>query len=92
MQFIKALLQNRSGHVRNLEPEQIVDVDVSAVNFEAGNKEGCFLFVNGAGNLVIKLIGDSAFHTLVVPDSFECRMAVKEVSTTSTCTGIKALY
>jgi len=92
MSFVKALLQNRSGHVRNLEPEQIIDVDVSAVNFVSTEPSGCYLYINVGGNLVIKLIGDTAFHTLVVPDGYECRMAVKEIDATTTCTGIKALY
>jgi len=92
MNFVKALLQNRSGHVRNLEPEQIIDVDVSAVNYVCAEKEGCFLYINVGGNLVIKLIGDADFHTLVVPAGYECRMAVKEIDATTTCTGIKALF
>ena len=46
MSFMKALLQNRSGMTRNLEPEQIIDVDVSAVNY-TGDFDSLYIGVSG---------------------------------------------
>lgn len=85
-------LVGNSGYVRNLDPENIQDVDVSVNNWISPEKGGAYLFINVGGDLVIKLIGDTEFHTLVVPNSFECRMAVKEIDSTTSCTGIFALY
>ena len=85
-------LTGNSGYVRNLDPEQAIDVDVSVNDWISPEQGGAYLFVNVGGNLVMKLIGDDAFHTFVIPASFECRMAVKEISSSSTCSGIIALY
>jgi hypothetical protein len=84
-------LSGNSGYVRNLDPECMIDVDVSINNWVCQENGGAYLYINVAGDLVIKLIGDNAFHTLTVSDGYECRMAVKEISSTSTCTGIIAL-
>jgi hypothetical protein len=88
----KSSLAGNSGFVRSLEPENAIDVDVSAKNWVCPESGGAYLYVNVTGNLVMKLIGDDVFHTYVVPSSYECRMAVKEISSSSTCTGIIALF
>lgn len=85
-------LTGNSGYVRNLDPEKAETVDVSVNNWIAKEKGGAYLFVNVGGDLTMKLIGDTVFHTFTVPNSFEVRMAVKEISNTSTCSGIIALY
>lgn len=77
---------------RNLEPEQIIDVDVSVNDFNYDQKEGCFLYIGTGGTLVVQLIGDNAWHTFAnIPDAYECRMAVKAVRSTTTCEDILAL-
>lgn len=85
-------LAGNSGFVRNLDPESIHTIDVSVSNWLCPETGGAYLYINGGGNLVLKLIGDTDFHTLVVGNSYECRMAVKEISSSTTCTGIFALY
>lgn len=87
----RSLIGN-SGFVRNLDPESARDIDVSVSNWISPEQGGAYLYINVGGNLVMKLIGDTEFHTFVVPNSYECRMAVKEISSSSTCSGILALY
>jgi len=85
-------LAGNSGIVRSLDPESAIDVDLAGGNWICPEQGGAYLFINVGGNLNMKLIGDSDFHTYVVPNSFEVRMAVKEISSSSTCSGIIALF
>lgn len=50
------------------------------------------LFIGGGGNLVCRLMGDSADVTFIVPTGCLLPVRARYVRATSTCTGIVALY